>query len=183
MKDFLRTILSEINNTLSQVDEVAFEQFVGHVNMHKPAKIVCIGAGRVGYAIRGFCMRLGHMGYNAWFIGDTTVPHIGPDDLLIVASGSGQTKTILDLTTIAVRNRAKVICVTRHPKSGIGNISDFVLELPAVPYSSTFKDSKQPMTTLNEQCLGILFDAMVLRLMEKENETNSSMLDRHSNLE
>lgn len=186
MKILLGRILSEINSVLMNVDEVVFEQFVGHIALHKNNKIVCIGAGRVGYAIRGFCMRLGHMGYNAWFIGDTTVPRIGEGDLLIVASGSGQTKTILDLTTMAVRNRTKVICVTGKIFSDIAKLADFVLELSANSYTDVHrfgKYSRQPMTTLNEQCLGILFDAMVLRLMESENETNGSMLNRHSNLE
>jgi D-arabinose 5-phosphate isomerase GutQ len=39
------------------------------------------------------------------------------------------------------------------------------------------------MTTLNEQCLGIFFDAVVLLLMEKMNETHDTMWARHSNLE
>jgi D-arabinose 5-phosphate isomerase GutQ len=39
------------------------------------------------------------------------------------------------------------------------------------------------MTTLNEQCLGIFFDALVLQLMKKMGETHVTMLERHSNLE
>jgi D-arabinose 5-phosphate isomerase GutQ len=39
------------------------------------------------------------------------------------------------------------------------------------------------MTTLNEQSIGIFFDAVVLRLMEELNETHETMWERHSNLE
>ena len=41
----------------------------------------------------------------------------------------------------------------------------------------------QPMTTLNEQSLSLFFDALVLKLMDKMNETHDTMWARHSNLE
>ena len=47
---------------------------------------------------------------------------------------------------------------------------------------SGFK-SIQPMTTLNEQSLGILFDCIVLQIMDALGETHETMWDRHSNLE
>jgi len=43
--------------------------------------------------------------------------------------------------------------------------------------------SVQPMTTLNEQCLGIFFDAVVLQMMRQMDETHDTMWARHSNLE
>ena len=43
--------------------------------------------------------------------------------------------------------------------------------------------SVQPMTSLNEQCLAILFDAIVLKIMDKIGENHESMWKRHSNLE
>jgi hypothetical protein len=39
------------------------------------------------------------------------------------------------------------------------------------------------MTTLNEQCLWLFFDAMVLEIMQKTWETHDTMWARHSNLE
>jgi len=39
------------------------------------------------------------------------------------------------------------------------------------------------MTTLNEQSLGIFFDSIVLKLMEKMGESHDTMWGRHSNLE
>jgi 6-phospho-3-hexuloisomerase len=43
--------------------------------------------------------------------------------------------------------------------------------------------SIQPMTTLNEQSLGLFFDTIVLLLMEKMGESHDTMWARHSNLE
>ena len=39
------------------------------------------------------------------------------------------------------------------------------------------------MTTLNEQSLGIFFDAVCLKIMDRTGETHDSMWARHSNLE
>jgi 6-phospho-3-hexuloisomerase len=63
-------------------------------------KIVGVGAGRVGYALRAFIMRLNHFGFNASFIGDTNVPALTSDDMLIVASTSGSTPTISYYTLV-----------------------------------------------------------------------------------
>ena len=57
------------------------------------------------------------------------------------------------------------------------------IQAPSKTKSVGVLHSIQPMTTLNEQCLGIFFDAVVLSLMEKMNETHDTMWARHSNLE
>ena len=81
------------------------------------------GAGRVGMAIRGFGMRLGHLGFTAFTLGDSTVPGISNGDLLIVASGSGETQTIVDLVTIASNNGVRIVAVTGNPESRIGKFN------------------------------------------------------------
>ena len=48
--------------------------------------------------IRGLAMRLMHMGYTSFVVGETITPAIQPGDLLVIASGSGSTET---LTVIA----------------------------------------------------------------------------------
>ena len=130
-------------------------------------------------------MRLGHLGFNAFTLGDSTVPSIAESDLLIVASGSGETQTIFDLVSIAKKNNARIAAVTGNPDSRIGKLADTVVKLEA-PSKTKQVDgfiSIQPMTTLNEQCLGIFFDAVVLKMMDKMKETHDTMWSRHSNLE
>ena len=62
---------------------------------------------------------------------------------------------------------------------------EYVLKILAPSKTKEVEGLKsiQPMTTLNEQSLGVLFDAIVLEIMEKTNETHDSMWNRHSNLE
>lgn len=178
-----KAILKEINEVLLSVNETQVEDLVEEVL--KAKKIVVCGAGRVGMAIRGLGMRLGHLGLQAFALGDSTVPGIGQGDLLIVASGSGETQTIYDLVEIAKKNGAHIALVTGNSESRMGKIADNIVQIKAPSKTKSVEGfvSIQPMTTLNEQCLGIFFDALVLDLMEKMKETHDTMWARHSNLE
>src|SRR5690242_7825712 len=86
----VETILAEIQAVLAPVDEAQVESLVGALLGAR--RIVVYGAGRVGMACRGFAMRLGHLGLAAYTLGDSTVPAIGPGDLLLLCSGSGETQ-------------------------------------------------------------------------------------------
>jgi len=183
VKQKINSILGEITKVLDQVNQSEVDQLISEIS--KAGKIVVCGAGRVGYAVRGFGMRLGHMGFNAYALGDTTVPSIAEGDLLIVASGSGETQTIFDLVSIAKKNQARIAAVTGNSDSRIGKLADSVVKVTAPSKTKAVEGivSIQPMTTLNEQCLGLFFDAVVLLIMEKMNESHDTMWARHSNLE
>jgi 6-phospho-3-hexuloisomerase len=183
MKSKIDIILQEIKSVLSQIDENQVGILMDEIL--KAEKIVVCGAGRVGMAIRGFGMRLGHLGLQAYTLGDSTVPGIGEGDLLIVASGSGETQTIFDLVSIAKRNKSSIVAITGNPESRIGLLADSIVKITAPSKTKAVDNfiSVQPMTTLNEQCLGLFFDAVSLKLMERMGETHDTMWARHSNLE
>jgi 6-phospho-3-hexuloisomerase len=177
------TIISEVKSVLEKVCD---EQIVSFVKEIVAANtIVVYGAGRVGYAVRGFGMRLGHLGFKAYTLGDSTVPSISDGDLLIVASGSGETQTVYDVAEIGKRNGARIAVITGAPESRIGKIANCMILMKAPSKVSEVQGIKsiQPMSTLNEQCLQILFDSIVLELMEMTNQTHYDMWKRHSNLE
>lgn len=180
-------VLTEIKNVLYGISHMDVERMIALVLevQKNNSKIVVCGAGRVGYAIKGFGMRLGHLGFNAYTIGDSTVPSIGQNDLFIVASGSGETQTIYDLVVIAKNNNANIIYIGGNPDSRIGKLSNIYVKINAPSKTNQIDNIKsiQPMTTLNEQCLSIFFDCIVLQLMDNMGETHDTMWNRHSNLE
>jgi 6-phospho-3-hexuloisomerase len=182
-KENIKNILTEIGVVLSKIDENEVDDLVK--NILSARKIIACGAGRVGMAVRGFVMRLKHLGLDAYILGDANVPALKQEDLFLVCSGSGETQTIFELTLIAQRNLANINLITGNRNSRMGKIAHKVVEIKAP--SKTKKvdnfESIQPMTTLNEQCLSIFFDAVVLRLMHELNETHDTMWARHSNLE
>ena len=86
---------------------------------------------------------------------------------------------------IAKKNNSKILAVTGNPESRIGKLADSLVQVTA-PSKTKQVDgfiSIQPMTTLNEQSLGLFFDTVVLLLMEKMGESHDTMWARHSNLE
>ena len=183
IKKNVELILGEIRTVFDPLDEN--QVVLLRDEILKANKIVVCGAGRVGMAIRGFGMRLGHLGLNAFTLGDSVVPGIGKGDLFLVASGSGETQTIYDLVEIGKKNGARVGLVTGNPESRMGKLADVLVRIAAPSKTKAVEGliSIQPMTTLNEQSLGIFFYVFVLELMEKMEETHDSMWARHSNLE
>jgi len=183
VNNYIKTILEEVNTVLNKIEEIEVDEMVKALISAR--RIIAVGAGRVGLVTKAFVMRLGHLGLEAYLVGDTTLPAMGEQDLLLASSGSGETKTILELVTIAKRNKAKVTLVTGDRESSMGKLADIIVTIRA-PLKTKKVDSFesiQPMTTLNEQSLSIFFDAVVLRLMEELNETHDTMWARHSNLE
>lgn len=178
-----KKILLEIDHVLSKTEESEVSLFVDE--LIKAKTIVVVGAGRVGMAGRGFAMRLGHLGLRAFMIGDSTVPSIGSGDLLLVCSGSGETQTIYDLVEIAKKNNSRITLITGNPNSRMGELADVIVKIAAPSKTKSVEGivSIQPMTTLNEQCLGIFFDTVVLQIMDKLDESHETMWARHSNLE
>lgn len=75
MKIKIQSILKEIETVLLKIDDKQVDILIDEILLAK--KIVVCGAGRVGMAIRGFGMRLGHLGLQAYTLGDSTVPGIG----------------------------------------------------------------------------------------------------------
>ena len=183
IQERVKVILQEINTVLNGVDESDVARLLAQILMAKT--IVVAGAGRVGMATRGFGMRLAHLGLRAYTLGDSNVPGIGSGDLFIVSSGSGETQTIYDLVAIAKKNGAQVALVTGNRDSRMGQLADTVVVVPAPSKTKPVAGltSIQPMTTLNEQCLGIFYDALVLALMGAMGESHETMWARHSNLE
>lgn len=183
MKDNVKKILTEIEIVLSDMKEKEVRNLIRAIL--KAEKIITVGAGRVGMMARGFAMRLGHLGLQSYTTADSTIPAIGKKDLLIVCSGSGETQAVYDLVLIGKRHNVKICAITSRPVSRIGKLAHLIVNLKAptkIDKNPKIK-SIQPMTTLNEQCLMIFFDCLVLELMEELNETNETMWMRHSNLE
>jgi len=183
IKTKINIILKEVKNVLSQLDEKQVLTLAEAILSAK--KVVTVGAGRMGMASKAFAMRLSHMGFNAFTLGDSNLPRIGSKDLLLVASGSGETQTIYDLVSIAKSNSCRIALITTNLGSRMAKIADMVLKVKApskVKKSGSFK-SVQPMTTLNEQSLWLFYDALTLILMEKCGIFSEQMWEHHSILE
>jgi 6-phospho-3-hexuloisomerase len=176
-------ILQELSRTLENIEDEAAQKLVDRMLHAK--RIFVAGAGRSGLMIRAFAMRLMHAGLDVYVVGETVTPSLMHGDLLIIGSGSGETKSLAAIAEKAKKLGAYVAIVTVSPQSTIGQLADIVLHIPASPKESEAKASisVQPMGSLFEQSLLLLFDSLILQMMEQRNINASSMLGRHANLE
>ena len=149
-------------------------------------KILVAGAGRPGFAVKSFAMRLMHMGFDVYVVGETVTPNLESDDLLLVASGSGETGSLVVMSQKAKCLGAKLATVTVHPDGTVASLSDVVVRIPAPSPKASVVDafrSIQSMGSLFEQSLLLYLDALILRLMELRGDNSDNMFTRHANLE
>jgi len=178
-----KQVLDELSVVLSQVDEREVDQLAEAIVNAR--RIVTTGAGRMGMMARAFAMRLSHLNLQAYHISDCNTPRVGKGDLLLVCSGSGETKTIVSLATVAKSYGTQIGLVTARRASTIQEISDVSVFLPAATKIQEDQGflSIQPMTSLTEQSCLMFLDILVLILMDRLQQTHEMLKSRHSILE
>jgi 6-phospho-3-hexuloisomerase len=175
-------ITDEVRAALAASDPAELDRLVEAILVARG--IFCTGQGRSGFMIRAFAMRLVHVGLKAYAVGETTTPAIAPGDLLVAASGSGQTRTTLAIVQAAQERGAETAVITAHPESPIGRASDMVVGLRTpITTQEAHGHSIQPPGSLYEQALLITCDAIVMTLMARLGTTEDEMRARHTKLE
>jgi 6-phospho-3-hexuloisomerase len=178
-----QTALAEIGEVFHHIDDTKVD---GAIDMIATAgRIAAYGVGREGLQVKGFAMRLFHLGLKASVVGDMTTPRIGKGDLLLVSSGPGYFSTVAGLMDVARQGGAKTLLVTAQPKGKCAEMADLVLPLPAQTMADDQSErvSVLPMGSLFEGAQYILFEVMILRLRDKLGITPEQMRNNHTNLE
>ena len=174
--------LAELSDVLSRVDPDAFETFCATTATAN--RIVCFGLGREGLALRGFCMRLAHLGFDVHMAGDVTALPVGPGDVVLVTSGPGNLTMTRSMIKLAHRAGASVVVVTAEPEAPDPKSADFALTIPAQTMANDRGSaSVLAMGTAFELAMAIVFDLAVIRIQALRGESLESMRRRHFNLE
>ena len=178
----MNEISAELAHTVGQVDEAEASRLV--TAMARADKVFVAGGGRSGFMAKAFVMRMVHMGLTAYVVGETVTPSLQENDLFIVGSGSGETGSLIAMTEKANAIGATVAAVTTNPASSIGKLADLHLTIPAqAKTEGASGKSIQPMGSLFEQSLLVVYDALVLAYMEQYHITANAMFGTHANLE
>ncbi len=181
---YISQILDELGTTMGHVCNDSAEKLADAII--DAQTIFVAGAGRSGLAMKSFAMRLIHMGFDAYVVGETVTPSITEKDVLLIGSGSGSTSSLVVGANKADAIGATICLITIDENSPIGKLAGMVLTIPApspkIDRELGFR-SVQPMGSLFEQSLLLTLDAIVLLLMEKTGKTTELMFTRHANLE
>ena len=174
--------IAELSSVLGRVEPNAYEAFC--TTIAGANRVVCFGLGREGLALRGFCMRLAHMGFDAHVAGDVTAMPVGRGDVVIVTSGPGNLTMTRSMIDLAHRAGASVVVVTAQPDSPDPRSADFALTIPAQTMANDRGSaSVLAMGTAFELAMAIVFDLAVIRIQTLRGESLESMRERHFNLE
>ena len=166
-----------IDKAKKALDNISDDDVKRAVNMIKNAKQIFIyGSGRSGLVGKFFAMRLVQLGFVAYFIGETITPIIKKDDLVLLISNTGRTKSTLLVEKIARRIGVNVIAITSHEKSPLAKHATTTI----VINPSNTKANLAPLGTLFEISTVIFLDSLVSNLLEVTSQTEEDMRGRHA---
>lgn len=141
-------------------------------------RIFVYGAGRTGLMLKALAMRLAQADRVVYVVGETVTPAIEENDLLILASASGNTASVCRYAKIAQETGADLFILTASEQSELARISRADVYLKA-PSKDDGENSVSLMGTLFEQALLLYCDQVVLCLKDDAGK----MRARHANLE
>ncbi|MDO4942288.1 MAG: 6-phospho-3-hexuloisomerase [Lachnospiraceae bacterium] len=177
--------LMEINHELeaasNQVTEEQIQQFIDQIDSHK--RIFVYGTGRSGLMLKALAMRLMQMGYQSYVIGETTTPSVEKGDLLIVATASGETGSVVSAADSGKKQGVDVIVITGSHESSITKNHKPLIRIDAATKFAESEASIQPLGSLFEQMLLMIFDALILKISRRNADMNSAMATRHASIE
>ena len=183
LSSLAKAALADLGGVMARLPDDAADDLIEAI---LAARRICLyGAGREGLALRGFAMRLFHMGLDAHVVADMTTPPVGPGDLLIVTAGQGWLPTAETFMKIAKDAGAQSAIITAQPGGRAAKKADVRLVIPAQTLANDRggKVSVLPMGSLFEIAEAIVFELVILKLRDRTGESADTMRARHTNLE
>jgi 6-phospho-3-hexuloisomerase len=189
----MRLIVVNLNDVIGRLDREAIKATIQKIL--EGDKIFVMGAGRSGLVAKAFAMRLMHLGFSAYVVGETTTPAVQPQDVVIAISGSGETHSIADLGKIVKDIGSTLITVTSKKESTLGRISDIAMILPSKTKNDLDEggylernmrgDYKNlpPLGTSFEITSLIFLDSIIAQLIRLTGASEAELKSRHTNIE
>jgi 6-phospho 3-hexuloisomerase len=184
----VQAIADEID--YSEVKTLVMDILAAHQNQKR---LFVMGAGRSGLVVKGFAMRLMHLGFNVYVVGETVTPAVETDDLLVVISGSGETKSINEMSALAKAKGTRLAAVTSNRDSTLGTISDTIVVVKGRTKASGMDFMERqvvgshisfaPLGTMFEISTMVFLDGIIAALMEITKKSEEDLKKKHATLE
>ncbi len=197
LKKAMIKISGNISNAVHDIDDTQVNRLVELLinGLNSNRRIFVIGAGRSGLVVRSFAMRLMHLGFEVFVVGETITPAVMEKDILIAISGSGRTKLVVESSRIAKTNvGATLVVITSYPDSPLAQLADLVVEIRGRTKIMEQNDYIQrqikgehspltPLGTLFESTVSAFLDGLISELMEKTGKDEKDLAERHAVIE
>jgi len=187
----MELMADQIKDIAQRLDRKSIKKIIEYIMGAN--SIFITGAGRSGLVGKAFAMRLMHLGFTSYVVGESTTPAVHKNDVVIAISGSGETRSISDLGRIAKDIGATLITVTSNKDSTLGHISDATLEI----HGRSKEDSGgylerhmrgeythlTPLGTSFEISSLVFLDALIAELIYITGASEADLKSRHTKLE
>ncbi|HNY89667.1 MAG TPA: 6-phospho-3-hexuloisomerase [Methanoregulaceae archaeon] len=194
VQDMMRLMASKIRDTAASLSDSETEAFLSAIQ--NAERIYVMGAGRSGLVAKAFAMRLMHLGFISFVVGETITPAMQQKDLLVIFSGSGRTKTIADIADTAKEIGGRISLITSNRDSKISRMADVIVIIEnqrdqvrdetaefEIRQMTGEHRSFAPLGTLFETAAMVFADACISRLMEVSMIDEKELKNRHANIE
>jgi 6-phospho-3-hexuloisomerase len=178
--DLVSTIIRENKTVLEKINKAEIDRLLEEIEKAKTIQLYAMG--RMQLSVRGFAMRLKHMGFDTYVVYDTTTPAIGKGDLLLDICAV--TNVEMNVIRCAKDAGAVIGLLTAHPENEHGKLADFTVRVPGQIFGGDLEvKSVQPMASLLEQSMFLFTDILTMLLIERNKVDIKKMHLRHTNLE
>ena len=187
----MELMADQIKNIAQRLDRNSIKKTIEYIM--GADSIFIMGAGRSGLVGKAFAMRLMHLGFTSYVVGESTTPAVHKNDVVIAISGSGETRSVSDLGRIAKDIGATLITVTSNKDSTLGHISDATLEIHGRSKEDTGGYLERhmrgeyshltPLGTSFEISSLVFLDALIAELIFITGASEADLKSRHAKLE
>jgi len=175
-------ILKEIKGIVKSIDIKDYKEISKLIR--DTGSIFLTGQGRSGLVAKMFAMRLVHLGFKTYVVGETIGPAIQQGDLLIACSGSGETKKVILDSKTSKEVGARLLAFSADSSSTLAILADYTVILSgSINKNLKKRCSRQFGGSLFEQSLLIILDSLVYYLQTSLGIDNQEMERIHTNLE
>ncbi len=184
--ELTEAIVDEHRQVFEQMDTAQLE---GAMHLIEQAdRVFVYGMGREGISLRGFAMRLAHLGKEAHWQQDDTTTAIHPGDLFITSCSRGCDPGSLEHICNNVKKAGgKILMFTADPDE---EFSKAYADYPVWIHSTGFRMRRhdlvptvQMMGNQYEQHLYMLTDVIIMMIVEELGLTYDDLEARHRNAE
>lgn len=176
----MEKIIFDVQNEMNCLKDEKLNKLADEIvdiiyNKGQENKIYVYGAGRSGFIGRSFVMRLVQLGLRSYFIGESSTPFMHKDDIIILISGSGQTKPIPYILEVIKKIGLYCIMITVNKKTKVPHIN---LKVPIGGKSKTnTKNRKMPLGSYFEINSLIFLESIIAKIIDKYPELKKNIIE------
>ena len=181
-----KAISQSLEKLQKEIDTDQLDDFIKVLvgAFHSGRKVFVYGAGRSLLVGKAFSMRLMHLGFRSYVIGEVVTPAVSANDIFLVISKTLSEESLFMAIETAKKFEARIIMMTSVEGNSILKKVDNLILVPDLKSTMVrMHGANTPLGTLFEISTMVLLDCAVAELMYRLGITEEEMEKRHANIQ